>query len=155
MKRIHVTSADGKGYYFNQVSPLVIERKNSSKLSQSIHSGNVLPGQFYTPLFDKHSSNRYVFGAENQGMIRFTPQNPTNIRAYKWFDSRAGNTYHTVYITFSDGTVAESGMCYGYGEQWLQTTAHLLGYTDLKALRNAVDSDIMSVVNVERQKDLF
>lgn len=49
-----------------------------------------------------------------------------HISARRWFDRRAGNTYHSVTI-YSDGEiVAASGLTYGYGDHWEQTAAELL-----------------------------
>lgn len=39
----------------------------------------------------------------------------------RWFDRRAGNTYHTVTIIVDGETVHKSGITYGYGSQYEQT----------------------------------
>ena len=52
-----------------------------------------------------------------------------NITARRWFDKRAGNTYHSVHVYVKSGTLEafmDSPRTYGYGEQYLQTALGLV-----------------------------
>lgn len=48
----------------------------------------------------------------------------------KWFDKVNGNTYHGVTVTIKhnkgDDLILNSGMHYGYGEQYIQTAVELI-----------------------------
>jgi len=48
----------------------------------------------------------------------------------KWFDKVNGNTYHGVTVTIKhktgDDIILNSGMVYGYGEQYIQTAIELI-----------------------------
>lgn len=41
---------------------------------------------------------------------------------YKWFDKINGNTYHSINLyDLNNNLVLSTGLCYGYGEHYLQT----------------------------------
>lgn len=45
-----------------------------------------------------------------------------HIEGRRWFQKTYGNTYHSVYFHFTDGSVERVADCaYGYGEGYLQT----------------------------------
>lgn len=44
----------------------------------------------------------------------------------RWFDRRAGNTYHSVRCIVDGKDVGGAGMTYGYGDHYLQTAADIL-----------------------------
>lgn len=48
------------------------------------------------------------------------------IIARTWYDSRAGNTYHSVKLIADGEEVATVPMTYGYGEQWKRTAVAAL-----------------------------
>ena len=47
------------------------------------------------------------------------------IKANEWFDRTYGNSYHNT-ILIIDGVTHQSGIQYGYEEQYLQTADHML-----------------------------
>lgn len=94
------------------------------------------------------------------------------IDARRWFDRPNGNTYHAVTVTVKHArrpdTVLQSGMHYGYGEQYYQTAHALLqkagyfadtgthrDYSDfLDHMRNNRSMYHVTVADVNRKKDL-
>lgn len=85
------------------------------------------------------------------------------INGVKWFDKVNGNTYHNVRIIDVDSNllIKESGLTYGYGEQWKQTA-----YDELVKLKKVKEMDrhnhklngkrfIYIVNDVQRKKDLW
>jgi len=84
------------------------------------------------------------------------------IEGRKWFDKINGNTYHNVEITNASDNVKlyESGITYGYGEQWKETAMDWLikhglwlekQRNDHKLLRYSI---YFNVTEVSRKRDL-
>ncbi len=90
-----------------------------------------------------------------------------HISARRWFDKVNGNTYHSVVVTFPDGTTRLHGMTYGYGEHYLQTALELMNGGEYPkyeksgnpkplwtwAEENGVKY-VVDCVDVQRRKDL-
>jgi len=68
-----------------------------------------------------------------------------------WFDKTYGNTYHntTVLNAKTGKVVAQSGMTYGYGEQWKQTGYDMLIKKGLMKKKDRFNHDL------KRQKFVF
>lgn len=79
---------------------------------------------------------------------------PTHISARRWFDGQ--NTYHSVCVTFDDGTQAIAPFEYGYGSHYIHTAGKLCGLECPYDLIQIVqDLNIpLDVVDVQRKRDL-
>lgn len=75
-------------------------------------------------------------------------KHPVFILGRLWRDVN-GNTYHSCTIHYSDGTTRIVPFRYGYGSQYLQTAAEMLGveYKDVKTIPH-------QAVHVRRKQDL-
>jgi hypothetical protein len=99
------------------------------------------------------------------GLSPIRPKLPKQIEIHgrRWFQKTFGNTYHSVVITVDGRDEIDSGVHYGYGEQYMQTAAEILvehgylppigtalwRYCQKNGIRLAYD-----VVDVKRKKDL-
>jgi hypothetical protein len=61
-----------------------------------------------------------------RGMGRKRKTRSLVIIGAKWFDSHNGNTYHRTHVYRNGEHVHDSGMVYGYGDQWEQTAKEWL-----------------------------
>ena len=93
-----------------------------------------------------------------------------HIEGRRWFDRRAGNTYHSVRIFHDGKQIAYIPFCYGYDEQFLQTAFDWLGNNGMPELLECHENgarkhygtqylrEVMhssySVSDVSRKKDL-
>ena len=50
----------------------------------------------------------------------------THIAGKRWFDSKNGNTYHSVTIFYADGSHDTVPYTYGYGDQFIETALQRL-----------------------------
>lgn len=92
-------------------------------------------------------------------MAKKTPQ---HIGGRRWFQRSFGNTYHTVGIYFSDGSVQWLPKAYGYGDAYLSTALDWLkenGFVpaDTEYGTRVLREDLgitFDVADVNREKDL-
>ena len=66
--------------------------------------------------------NQITEALANRATLTPTPPiKPTHIYVRLWHDRVNNNTYHSLKITYSDGTTDYIGMTYGYGDCYKQT----------------------------------
>lgn len=81
------------------------------------------------------------------------------INARLWFDRRAGNTYHSVHVVDDCGRSHVLPFAYGYGQQYIDSAAELIGMTGTDLRRRMRDEPTRHTVvvdecNVSRRRDL-
>jgi hypothetical protein len=83
---------------------------------------------------------------------------PISVSARRWYDGQ--NTYHSVSVTFDDGSEAVEPFEYGYGDHWQHTAGLLIGddaqkaYHTLRRLRESGHVVATDCVDVQRKRDL-
>jgi hypothetical protein len=71
-----------------------------------------------------------------------------HVNAFTWFDRHNGNTYHNARVTIEhphkDAEQFETGLTYGYGEQYLQTAFKQVWdkYQPCKAMREYLGDNL-------------
>ena len=99
---------------------------------------------------------------ENIGKIK--DNNHYQIIGRRWFDSKWGNTYHSVQVFVNNQLVGEEPYAYGYDDQYIQTAFEILqehGYFADKSYydfnddrRYNRDRFLITVSDVKRKRDL-
>jgi hypothetical protein len=83
------------------------------------------------------------------------------LHARRWFERTNGNTYHTVTIEVAGAVVHQTGIHYGYGDQYITTAYEWFKNYMPDALESLSKSEFSRihghgfyVVDVPRKKDL-
>lgn len=81
------------------------------------------------------------------------------LHARRWFHTALGNTYHSVTVEIDGIEMLNTGIHYGYGDQYIKTAYDCLvrlGYiTDLsRAEFSRIHGNGFYVIDVPRKKDL-